>query len=501
MVEKFFVSHSKAYSSDDLLDIKLSKKIDILFVDCNIENNDKFCIAYNSNNSIKDFLKFEDFAKFSAKIILFRIGKHVSNIKNIIPEQLSKNNELFQNSAIIFVEDCRFVMSTLSHIFSSCDDLLQIISNLMYCGINHDVYMVDSNAKIFTYNHYNSFAKDNYNLELAEKSINNSIQNFQKFILENFNNYLPKNYKIEEIKIENFSSNIQKLYLKNFFSSDFFINQSQLNNPDNFSLILNEIINFYKKNENPNFFILEAFIELCILPSNIEKCSSNDLSICLKKIHILSKLFDKISVIVQMSIVSGFLNCLNQIKSANISSFLIINLFENIIFSESKIFFIDEIKKSKYLTNRGIELSSIFSGSKVNYKSLFDEQSDYSFSEITASAYFNCLDKDVFLNIVLTLEKTFNPIALIFRKKFINFIIKNSSNYTIKYLVNFVDTNFDDIEKNRIRDEISVAIFTKKFIDNNFDKIRSLYRLIPIQVQQSLPSELAPTKNKSKVFN
>jgi hypothetical protein len=64
-----------------------------------------------------------------------------------------------------------------------------------------------------------------------------------------------------------------------------------------------------------------------------------------------------------------------------------------------------------------------------------------------------------------------------------------------------VDTNFDDIEKNRIRDEISVAIFTKKFIDNNFDKIRSLYRLIPIQVQQSLPSELAPTKNKSKVFN
>ena len=73
MVEKFFVSHSKAYSSDDLLDIKLSKKIDILFVDCNIENNDKFCIAYNSNNSIKDFLKFEDFAKFSAKIILFRL--------------------------------------------------------------------------------------------------------------------------------------------------------------------------------------------------------------------------------------------------------------------------------------------------------------------------------------------------------------------------------------------------------------------------------------------
>ncbi len=56
-------------------------------------------------------------------------------------------------------------------------------------------------------------------------------------------------------------------------------------------------------------------------------------------------------------------------------------------------------------------------------------------------------------------------------------------------------------KKNRIRDGVSKAIFSRKFVDNNFEKIRAIYRLIPIEVQQFLPKELAPSKNKSKLFD
>jgi len=501
MVEKFFASHNKTNSFDDLSDIKLSKKIDILFIDSKIEDRDKFCLSYQTNNSIKDFLKFEDFASFSAKILLLRIVSHGLNVRDFIDQNLANNNQIFKNSLIIDIEDCQYALSTLEYVFKNSENLSQIIANLMASGINFSVNFIDENGNIIKYIYKNSFNSDRYNLELVEKNIKQSLILFKQFIEQNLPNYHNEINEINSLLLTNFISNNYYIYLKNFFTSYDFCYQSQINNPDNFSLLLNEIINYYKKIESSNFIILESFIENCLIPSNIEKSNPNDLVLCVKKIIILSKILDKISVIMQMSLIASFQNSLNQVKSVNLTSFLIINLYENIIFNESKIFLLNNVKKNNFLANRGIELSNIFSGYKIDYKSLFDEQSDYSFSELTATTYFNILDKDIFLNIVCSYEKTFNPLKLIFKKKFINFIIVHSSNYTLKNMTKYIDDNFDDIEKNRIRDGVSRAIFSKKFIDNNFERIRLIYRLIPIEVQQVLPSELAPSKNKSKLFD
>ena len=44
---------------------------------------------------------------------------------------------------------------------------------------------------------------------------------------------------------------------------------------------------------------------------------------------------------------------------------------------ESKLFFLDNIKKNEYLANHGIEVSVIFKGNMVNYNSFFDQESDF----------------------------------------------------------------------------------------------------------------------------
>ncbi len=501
MTEKFFVSFNKTNSFDDLTDIKLSKKVDILFIDSKIEDNDKFCLTYNSNNSIKDLVPFEEFAKISAKILLFRVVTLSLNARDLIYNKLSQNLNDFKNTAIIYFVDCQYAIPTLDFVFKGSDNLSQIVCNLISCGISGEIFFVDNEAKLINFVFTNSFNTDKYYADLAEKWIKISINSFSQFISQQLPSYSSEINEINTLLLTNFITENQHFYLKNFFLSKEFITSSQIINPDNFSVILNEIINYYKKVESSSFIIFESFIENCLIPANIDKINQNDMVLTLKRINVLAKIFDKISVILQMSLVASFQNCLNHIKSANIGSFLIIFFYENIIFSESKLFFINNLKKNKYLSNRGIEISNIFSKNQVNYKSLFDQESDFSFSDLTSGAYFSCLEKDNFLNIACSYEKTFHPLKMIFRKKFINFIIEKSALYTIKNMVKYVEENFDDIEKNRIRDGVSKAIFSRKFVDNNFEKIRAIYRLIPIEVQQFLPKELAPSKNKSKLFD
>lgn len=94
----------------------------------------------------------------------------------------------------------------------------------------------------------------------------------------------------------------------------------------------------------------------------------------------------------------------------------------------------------------------------------------------------------------------FNIINRIIKKKFLNEVIENATVFTVKALVKYIEDNFDDIEKNKFRDSVSRIIFTRNFIDNNAEKLKSLFKLLPVNIQEILPSEYAPLKNKSNLF-
>ena len=89
---------------------------------------------------------------------------------------------------------------------------------------------------------------------------------------------------------------------------------------------------------------------------------------------------------------------------------------------------------------------------------------------------------------------------LIFKKSFLSEIIENSTSFFVKNLSEFVEKNFDDIEKNKFRDAISSSIFSQDFINYSADKVKVLYRLLPKEIQQKLPAEFAP-KKKSGMFD
>jgi hypothetical protein len=70
----------------------------------------------------------------------------------------------------------------------------------------------------------------------------------------------------------------------------------------------------------------------------------------------------------------------------------------------------------------------------------------------------------------------------------------------VKNLAEFVEKNFDDIEKNKFRDSISANIFSQNFINYSADKAKILYRLLPKEIQEKLPADFAP-KKKSGLFD
>jgi hypothetical protein len=70
----------------------------------------------------------------------------------------------------------------------------------------------------------------------------------------------------------------------------------------------------------------------------------------------------------------------------------------------------------------------------------------------------------------------------------------------VKNLAEFVEKNFDDIEKNKFRDAISANIFSQNFINYSADKAKILYRLLSKEIQQKLPADFAP-KKKSGLFD
>ena len=176
--------------------------------------------------------------------------------------------------------------------------------------------------------------------------------------------------------------------------------------------------------------------------------------------------------------------------------------FENIILSDSKRRFLEIIYENDLFLNKAIDLKQVFSKKvEIIYPTLFlSNNYEYSFSEASSIAYFENVDKEILKITILEKIKSFNPLNLIFKKSFLSEIIENSTSFFVKNLAEFVEKNFDDIEKNKFRDAISSSIFSQDFINYSADKVKVLYRLLPKEIQQKLPAEFAP-KKKSGMFD
>ena len=84
----------------------------------------------------------------------------------------------------------------------------------------------------------------NYSHTFTNSFHHNYLNNFKQFIAQYLPDYPNEIAQIDAFLLTNVIVNNQYYYLKNYFLDKDFIFQSQINNPDNFSLLLNEIINY-----------------------------------------------------------------------------------------------------------------------------------------------------------------------------------------------------------------------------------------------------------------
>ena len=347
------------------------------------------------------------------------------------------------------------------------------------------------------------FNELNFDAIKVEKAIK-----FQTAELKNFleKNNLQADYNVKDIELlqQNnfFNEKNQKFYFNNYFLSEDFTLKNQIKNPDNFKAIYLEICNFIKTQNLQNNQIIQSFIEICLFDYNSEKASASELSIITKKIKTIAVNFDKISDSMKMAVLNSFIKSLEYEKSSNLIVFFLAVFFENIILTESKRRFLEIVYENDLFLNKAIDLKQVFSKKiEINYATLFlSKNYEYSFSENSSIAYFENVDKEILKGIILAKIKSLNPLNLIFKRTFLSEIIENSSYFLVKNLAEFVEINFDDIEKNKFRDAISANIFSQNFINYSADKAKILYRLLSKEIQQKLPPDFAP-KKKSGLFD
>jgi hypothetical protein len=347
------------------------------------------------------------------------------------------------------------------------------------------------------------FNELNYDVIKIEKAIK-----FQTTELKNFleKNNLCEVYDVKDIELlQNnnfFNEKNQKFYFNNYFLSEDFTLKNQIKNPDNFKAIYLEICNFIKTQNISNNQIIQSCIEICLFDYNAEKATASELSIITKKIKTIAINFDKINDSIKSAVLNSFLKCLEYEKSSNLIVFFLAVFFENIILTESKRRFLEIVYENDLFLNKAIDLKQVFSKKvEIIYATLFlSKNYEYSFSENSAIAYFENVDKEILKAIILAKTKSLNPLNLIFKKSFLSEIIENSSYFLVKNLAEFVEKNFDDIEKNKFRDAVSANIFSQNFINYSADKAKILYRLLPKEIQQKLPADFAP-KKKSGLFD
>ena len=504
MVEKHLITHTSTSSFDNFNNAySKTKNADILFIDFKLDEFQNICLSFNADKTPKVAINFSQLTDLNFKIALLSIeGDNLKN-KEFIQKNIIAIGEKLTNRAIIYINKINKSYNSLDHVFHASDQIFDIFGNLISNGFSGEIYFFQNDGKILLFEIKNLFNELNYDTIKIEKAIKFQTAELKNFLVKN---NLCEVYDVKDIELlQNnnfFNEKNQKFYFNNYFLSEDFTLKNQIKNPDNFKAIYLEICNFIKTQNISNNQIIQSFIEICLFDYNAEKATASELSIIVKKIKTIAVNFDKINDSIKSTILNSFLKCLDYEKSSNLIVFFLAVFFENIILTESKRRFLEIVYENDLFLNKAIDLKQVFSKKvEVIYATLFlSKNYEYSFSENSAIAYFENADKEILKTIILAKSKNFNPLNLIFKKTFLSQIMADSSYFLVKNLAEFVEKNFDDIEKNKFRDAVSANIFSQNFINYSADKAKILYRLLPKEIQQKLPADFAP-KKKSGLFD
>ena len=504
MVEKYLITHSATSSFDNFNNAySKTKNADILFVDFKLDEFENICLSFNADRTPKVAINFSQLLDLKFKILLLtNEGDNLKN-KEFVQKNIIAFGQNLSNKAIIRINKINKSNNSLDHIFHASDQIFDIFGNLISNGFCGEIYFIQNDGKILLFEIKNLFNELNYDAIKIEKAIKAQTAELKNFLEKN---NLQAEYNVKDIELlqQNnfFNEKNQKFYFNNYFLSEDFTFKNQIKNPDNFKATYLEICNFIRTQNLPNNQIIQSFIEICLFDYNAEKATATELSIIAKKIKTIAVNFDKISDSIKTSVLNSFLKSLEYEKSSNLIVFFLAVFFENIILSESKRRFLEIVYENDLFLNKAIDLKQVFSKKiEINYATLFlSKNYEYSFSENSSTAYFDNVDKEILKAIILTKIKNLNPLNLIFKRTFLSEIIENSSYFLVKNLAEFVEKNFDDIEKNKFRDAVSANIFSQNFINYSADKAKILYRLLPKEIQQKLPADFAP-KKKAGLFD
>ena len=504
MVEKHLITHTKSSSFDNFNNAYSKRKnADILFFDCKLDEFQNICLSFNSDLTPKVVVNFSQLLDLNFKIALLAIeGDDLKN-KEFIQKNIIQIGNKLTNRAIIRINKINKSYKSLELVFEASDQIFDIFGNLISHGFHGEIYFFQNDGKVIFFEIKNLFNELNYDAIKIEKAIKLQTLEFKNFLISN---NLLNHYNINDVEllqqVNFFNEKNQKFYFDNYFLNEDFLLKNQTKNPDNFKAIYLEICKFIKTQNLPTNQILQSFIELCLFDYDVNKATATEISSIIKKIKTIALNFDKVNESIQLTILNSFLKSLEYEKSSNLIVFFTAVFFENIIITESKRKFLEIIYQNDLFLNKAIDLKQIFSKKiELIYSTLFlSKNYEYSFSEASAIAYFENADKEIIKTIIFAKSKSFNPLNLIFKKSFLSEIIQNSAYFFVKNLAEFVEKNFDDIEKNKFRDAVSPGIFSRDFINYSADKAKILYRLLPKEIQQKLPSDFAP-KKKSGLFD
>lgn len=486
MTEKYLIKHNDIKSYNEITNLLNEKKpVDIVFIDCQLDIEQNIIISSVANN-IK-ILQFKEFSNLATPILLFKINGDNQLNSDIFNKKITEFSKEFKNKIIVRIDESKYCSEVIKHIYKNSNGFFELFCDIISCGLHGDIYFIDDN-QINVYNLKNFTNQTEYDFDENNRIIKIEILKFYEQIKNlkskgNFN----YNIKITDEDLINrnnpFNEKNYLIYLYNFFINDDFVIRSQIKNSENFRTIFTEILKICKSNNTYGNQLMKIFLENYFIEIS-EQSNIANISSLIKKIQIVASSFDKVQEHMQNIFTDSFFKNLSQQKSSALIIFLCINFTENLIMSDSKKKFIKLIIRDEYIINLGIDIDKIFkSEPKINYNPLFDSQNfDYCLPENFVNNFFENTDKEIIKNIILSECPSFNPIRLIFKRKFFNEIIQNSPFYTLNALIKFIEKNFDDIEKNKCRDAILPSIFSDNFIEQNHDKIKILKRFLPISV-------------------
>ncbi|MFM7557172.1 MAG: hypothetical protein ACKO46_01205 [Alphaproteobacteria bacterium] len=491
MTEKYFISHTRKDDYQKFFsDFNTRRKVEILFIHAKLEEQDKLILSSNIDGNKKISLDFSQITEFKPKILLINIEADNEISKNFIESNLKNNLANFQNSSIIRINYYHNFVNNFDNIFNKYDNIFEIMANLFGIGAVGEFNYINNELKILQFPISDIFTEAKFKIENIGNKIKKNINDFTDFIR---NNKLQESLNLKDLEImlqnDYFNNKNQNNYIENYFSDQNYIIKNQLKNPANFQVIFQEIVDYIRHQNSMDGYIIQVFLKHNLWATEFQnKINASDLSNLVAKIKLLVSIYCKTSDNIQANINNAFIQALNQVNQTSIAEFLIMVFAENIILSEMKIDFRKFINENIEILNKSLDLGKILNkNGRVIYKNFYyDDECDFSFNKDSVVAYFNNLDKDFLKEYLYEKIPSINPLNLIFKKYFINDIIKNSNSFVVIALANFIVAKFDDIEKNRLRDFISAKLFSDEFYTENADKVKALKSLLPIEVQQKI---------------